>query len=363
MLSGWVLQAAACLAAAAVIAGNAGTIRSFAGTGAQGYSGDGGPATAATLDQPFHCSMDRAGNLYVADTFNHCIRKIDAKTGEISTVAGNGRKGYSGDGGPATAATLNEPYGVLPDRNRNLFIVDRLNAVIRRVDARTGIITTYAGNGQKGYGGDGGHAAAAAFREPNALDIDPAGDLYIADVSDNRIRKIDHVTGAITTVCGTGRREFAGDGGPASQASIQGARGVAFARDGTMYLCEREGNRIREVDPKSGIIRTIAGTGQKGYSGDGGPALQATFNGPKWIHVGADDNVYVVDTENQCVRQIHVKTRIIRTVAGGRAGPGGDGGPATEAGMGRPHGCWVDRKGNLYTADTNNHRIRVNPLP
>ena len=342
---------------------DAGAIRAFAGTGQQGYAGDGGAATKATLNQPFHCSQDRQGNFYLADTFNQRIRKVAAGTGTISTVVGNGQKGYSGDGGSAIQATLNEPYGVLPDGDGNLFIVDRLNAAIRRVDAKTGIITTYAGNGQKGYSGDGGPAAQATMKEPNAFDFDPQGNLYVADVADNRIRKIDRKTGTISTVCGTGKREFAGDGGPAAQASIQGARAVAFSRDGTMYICEREGNRVRKVDPRSGIIATIAGTGQKGYSGDGGPALQATFNGPKWIHVGPDQLVYVVDTENHCVRQIDPKAGTLRTVAGGHLGPDGDGGPATKAGMDRPHGCWVDRDGNLYTADTNNHRIRVNRLP
>jgi sugar lactone lactonase YvrE len=353
--------AAGLLGAAA--AQDAGTIRAAVGTGQQGYSGDGGPAAKATLNQPFHCSEDRQGNLYVADTINHCIRKVQAGTGVISTVAGTGQKGYSGDGGPAVKATLNEPYGVLPDREGDLFIVDRLNAAIRRVDAKTGVMSTYAGTGQKGYSGDGGPAAQATMKEPNALDFDPEGNLYVADVSDNRIRKIDRRTGTITTACGTGKREFAGDGGPAAQASIQGARGVAFSRDGAMFICEREGNRVRKVDPKSGVISTIAGTGQKGYTGDGGPALQATFNGPKWIHVGPDNRVYIVDTENHCVRQIDQKTGVIRTVAGGHLGPDGDGGPATRAGMDRPHGCWVDRNGNLYTGDTNNHRIRVNPLP
>lgn len=346
--------------AAVAVAQNAGVIRSSVGTGAPGYTGDGGPAAKAALNQPFHCSEDRKGNFYVADVMNHCIRRVDAITGVITTVAGNGQKGYTGDGGPATKATMNEPYGVLPDRDGNLFIVDRLNAVIRRVDAKTGRISTYAGTGVKGYGGDGGPATQAQFKEPNALDLDPKGDLYIADVSDNRIRKVDHRTGIITTVCGTGKREFTGDGGPAAQAGIQGARGVAFDRDGTMYICEREGNRVRKVDAKAGVITTIAGNGQKGYAGDGGPAAQATFNGPKWIHVGGDGHVYVVDTENHCVRQIHGKTGVIRTVAGGHEGPDGDGGPATKAGMGRPHGCWVDARGYLYTADTNNHRIRVN---
>ena len=278
------------------------------------------------------------------------------------TLAGCGRKGYTGDGGPATQATMNEPYGVLPDRDGNLFIVDRLNAVIRRVDGKTHVITTYAGTGTKGYSGDGGPASQAQLKEPNALDFDSHGDLFIADVADNRMRKVDHRTGVITTVCGTGRLEFAGDGGPAVQAGIRGARGVAFDRSDNMWICEREGNRVREVEAKTGIIRTVAGTGAKGYSGDGGPALQATFNGPKWIHVGPDGGVYVVDTENHCVRRIDPVSRAIRTVAGGHKGTEGDGGPAGAAGMDRPHGCWVDAKGNLYVADTNNHRVRTCPI-
>lgn len=341
---------------------SAATLRSFAGTGAQGYAGDGAPAGRAVLNQPFHCSQDRQGNFYLADTGNHCIRRVEAKTGVIRTVAGTGQKGYGGDGGPAVQATMNEPYGVLPDRNGNLFIVDRLNATIRRVDAKTGVMSTYAGTGQKGYGGDGGPATQALLKEPNALDLDPKGDLYIADVADNRIRKVDHRTGVITTVAGTGKREFAGDGGPAAQASIQGARGVAFDRQGVMYICEREGNRIRRVDAHSGIITTVAGTGQKGYTGDGGPAIQATFNGPKWVHVGPDGQVYVVDTENHCVRALDPQSKTIRTVAGGHQGADGDDGPPTKAGMDRPHGCWVDARGQLYTADTNNHRIRISPV-
>lgn len=337
-----------------------GAIESPVGTGAQGYAGDGGPAKAALLNQPFHCSKDSGGNLYVADTFNHCIRRVDARTGVISTVAGNGQKGYTGDGGAATQATMNEPYGVLPDRDGNLFIVDRLNQVIRRVDAKTGVMSTYAGNGQKSYGGDGGPATQASMMEPNALDFDPDGHLYICDIRDNRIRKVDRSTGIISTFVGLGKLEFSGDGGPAAKAGIRGARGVAFDRTGNAYICEREGNRIRRVDSKSGIIETISGNGQKGYEGDGGPALKATWNGPKWIHVGPDGNVYVVDTENHCVRQINPKSGQIRTVSGGHKGPEGDGGPGDRAGMDRPHGCWLDGRGRLYTGDTNNHRIRMN---
>lgn len=355
-------MSAGAVAAARPVAAAPGPIGSAAGTGEQGYSGDGGPAISARLDQPFHCCKDGRGNLFVADTFNHCIRRVDVVTGAITTVAGSGKKGYTGDGGPAAAATLNEPYGVLAGAAGNLYIVDRLNYCIRVVDGQTGRIRTLAGVGTPGYSGDGGPAERAAMREPNALELAPDGALYIADVRDCRIRRVDLSTGIITTAAGTGRREFSGDGGPAAEASINGARGVAFDQDGVMYICEREGNRIRRVDPESGVIQTIAGTGRRGYEGDGGPALMASFNGPKWIHVGPDGRLYIVDTENHCVRRIDLGSGEIRTVAGGRRGPGGDGGAALDAEMDRPHGCWVDPEGRLYTGDTNNHRIRVNWL-
>jgi hypothetical protein len=338
-------------------------LHTAAGTGHPGYSGDGGPATDAHLNQPFHCSQDPAGHLYIADALNHCVRRVDARTGVITTVAGRGEPGYSGDGGPATAAHLHEPYAVLVDSAGDLFVVDRLNAAIRRVDARTGLITTYAGAGRPGYAGDGGPASRALLTEPNAIDFDPAGDLYVADVRDCRIRKVARATGIITTVCGTGRRESSGDGGPAAAASVMGARGVAFDRAGNMFVCEREGSRIRRVDARTGTIAAYAGTGQRGYAGDGGPAAAAVFDRPKWVHVGADGNVYVVDTENHCVRRIDVTTGLIHTVAGGRRGPDGDGGPPDRAGLDRPHGCWLDASGRLYTADSENHRVRVSAAP
>lgn len=350
---------AAMLALSVVIAYPQGTIRTAAGTGVAGYSGDGGRATSARLDQPFHCCFGTSGEMYVADTNNHSIRKVD-RNGNITTVAGCGKKGYSGDGGPATAATLNEPYGVAVDKDGTLYIVDRLNAAIRRVDGKTGVITTLAGTGKPGYNGDGGPANLAQLREPNGLALDGRGGLLIADVADNRIRRVELGTGTIETICGTGRREFSGDGGIALGASLDGARAVDVDRDGNIYVCEREGNRIRMIDA-AGIIRTIAGTGKAGYSGDGGPAFQATFDGPKWVHVAPDNSIYVVDTENHCVRRIDRKTGLIATVAGsGVKGAEGDGGPATAAQMDRPHGCCVYR-GMLYIADTNNHRIRVCP--
>jgi streptogramin lyase len=339
-------------------------ISTVAGTGEAGFAGDGGPAAKALLNQPFHCDLDSAGNLYVAEANNHCIRKIDAKTGNITTVAGTGKKGHTGDGEKPTDATFNEPYAVAVDANGDLYIVDRLNAVVRRVNAMKNNITLYAGNGKKDYAGDGKHALDASLREPNDCVLDGKGGLLIADVGDWRIRRVDMKTGTITTFAGTGKptnkvaRTEIGDGGPATKAVIVGARAVCVDGAGNTYICEREGNAIRKVDAK-GTITTIAGTGAAGYEGDGGPAAKATFRGPKGIRCDRQGNIYVVDTENHAIRKIDAKTGTITTIAGGRKGAGGDGADATKAGLDRPHGCVIDARGVLYIADSNNHRVRA----
>jgi streptogramin lyase len=339
-----------------------GSITAFVGTGEMGFAGDGGPATKAQLNQPFDVAFDRAGNLHFSDTFNHRIRKVDAKTGVITTVAGNGTKGFSGDGGRATDASLNEPYGIELDDDGNLFIVDRLNYCIRKVDAKTGIISTVAGTGGKsGYGGDGGPAPAALLREPNGICLDGKGKLYIADVADQRVRAVDLKTGVIGTLAGNGKKISAGDGGPSKDATFAGPRAVAVGPDGSLYIVEREGNCVRRIDFAASTITRFAGTGKKGYTGDGGPAKDATFDGPKEIDIDKDGNVYVVDTENEAIRLIDAKTGTITTVAGkGRTKtPGlGDGGPATGATLGRPHGVAVGPDGAIYIGDTNSHRVR-----
>jgi len=351
---------------------SAGIMTSAAGTGKKGFVGDGGPARQALLDQPFHCELDERGNLYIAEAGNHCIRKVNLKSGTITTVAGTGQKGYTGDGGPATKATFNEPYSVVVDKDDNLYITDRLNAVVRKVDGKSGMVSTIAGTGKKGYAGDGGRGVDAQLREPNDAVLDGKGGLLIADVADWRIRRLDLKTGIITTFAGVGKmpvkqkskidRAATGDGGPAAKATVVGARAVCVDGKGNTYICEREGSAVRKVDSQ-GIITTIAGTGEWGYSGDGGDAKQAVFAGPKGIRCDAAGNIYVVDCENHCIRKIDAKTNLVTTVAGGRKGTGGDGGPATEAGMDRPHGCIVDARGNLYIADTNNHRVRMMRLP
>jgi streptogramin lyase len=339
----------------------AGVIDTFAGIGQPGYAGDGGQATAARLNQPFHCDLDGKGHLFIVEAFNHCIRRVDLRTGVITTLAGSGAKGYSGDGGPAVKATMNEPYAVAVSPGGDLYVVDRLNAVIRRVDGTTGVITTVAGTGRRGYSGDGGKGSAAQMDEPNDCCLDGRGGLLIADVSDWRIRRLDLATGVISTFAGVGKvkgkldRKAIGDGGPAARAILVGARAVCVDGRGNAYICEREGNAIRRVDSQ-GVITTIAGTGRPGATD--GPAAQATFNGPKAIRCDRRGDVYVVDTENHSIRRLDVEKFQVTTVAGGRKGAAGDGGDARQAGMDRPHGCVIDDKETIYIADSNNHKVR-----
>ena len=334
-------------------------ITTAVGTGEKGFAGDGGPANAALLNGPFDVAFDAGGNLYFSDTFNNRIRRVEARSGVITTVAGNGDKGFSGDGGPATGAALNEPYGIALDQAGNIFVADRLNRRVRRIDAASGSISTLAGTGEAAYGGDGGPAAAAGLAEPNGLAFD-AGErhLYITDVADNRVRIVDLARGTIATFAGTGAAEHSGDGGPAAAAGTFGARAVKVGADGTVFILERQGSSLRAVDPGTGIIATIAGTTARGYGGDGGPALAAVFDAPKEMAIDRDGSLIIVDTENHAIRRIDRASGIVTALAGGRKGTGGDGGPATEAGLDRPHGAVVGPDGAIYIGDTNNHRIR-----
>jgi DNA-binding beta-propeller fold protein YncE len=344
-----------------------GIISTIAGTGKAGYSGDGGRAPQAQLNQPFHADVDNAGNLYVADALNHCVRKINLRTGVILTVAGTGKGGFSGDHDNPLKAWLNEPYAVAVDTNGDLYIVDRRNVAIRKVDSRKGIITTVASSESRLGAASADDDPPPPMREPNDCCLDHKGGLLIADVGDGRVRRLDFKTGALDIFAGTGKpqgrvnRRRIGDGGPAIEAVLEGPRAVCVDGQGNTYICEREGNAIRKVDSR-GIITTIAGTGQKGYTGDDGDARKATFNGPKGLRCDRAGNLYVVDTENHAIRRID-RNLIVTTVAGGRRGAGGDQAKATRAGLDRPHGCIVDDHGNLYIADTNNHRIRSVRLP
>ena len=335
------------------------TISSIVGNGVQGYSGDGGAATLATMDNPFHVEFDPSYRwLYIADCFNYAIRRLDMQSGELTTFAGTGEAGHTGDGGPATEAKIDEIYAIQVDANGDVYILQRFNPSIRKIDIATGVISTVAGDATVGFSGDGGSATQAQMREPNDCILDGKGGLLIADVQDQRIRRLDIAIGTMNTFAGSGEKEHTGDGGPASEAGIFGARAICVDGKGNTYVCEREGNTLRRIDP-DGIITTVAGTGKQGYTGDGGPAIECEFNGPKAIRCDAEGNVLIVDTENHAIRKYHADSGIISTVAGGHEGPDGDGGPAIGAGLARPHGVVVDGDGAMYIADSENHRIRL----
>ncbi len=308
-----------------------GVITTIAG-GGTGDLGDGGPATQASFSShPMRVTGDRAGNLYVTDAHHARIRKIDAAINTIATVAGCGAEGYSGNDGPAIHAQLASPHGSTLDRHGNIYIADLKNDRIRRVDASTGIITTVVGNGEHGYSGDGGAATEAMLASPIAVTCSAGGDLYIADHRNSRIRRVDMATGTITTVAGNGKQAFSGDGGPASQAAIALPRDVALDSDGSLYIADGANNRIRKIAP-DGTITTVAGTGRADFSGDGGPASKASLSMPYSIALDRDGNLYVVDTGNYRVRKVDATTGIITTVAGnGSYGFSSDDGPAVSA--------------------------------
>ncbi len=341
------------------VAAASGIITTVAGNGTAGYSGDGGPATAAGLFLPFGVAFDASGNFYIADYFNHRVRKVAGTSGTITTAAGNGTEGFSGDGGPAAAAGLVNPFGVAVDASGNLYIADYWDHRIRKVAAGSGIITTVAGNGSAGFSGDGGAATAAGLFRPASLAVDASGNLYIADAGNNRIRKVAAGSGIITTVAGNGRAGFSGDGGPATSAGFAQPHGVALDVSGNLYIGDSGNHRIRKVTASSGTVMTVAGNGIGGFSGDSGPASAAGLNQPTGLVLDASGNLYIADYLNNRIRKVAVSSGIITTVAGnGTAGFSGDGGPAIAAGLAKPASVTLDVSGNLYIADSGNNRIR-----
>lgn len=278
-----------------------GTITALAGTGVGGSAGDGGPATEAELRLPHDVAYDAVGNLYIADANNHLVRKVDLD-GIITTVAGTGESGYNGDDIPAVTAQLRNPKSVVV-LGDYLYIVDSLNERIRRVDLATGLISTIAGSGKRGYGGDGGPALEAMFDIPQRIAADDEGNLYVADMNNNRIRKIDLATMTVSTVIGTGEQAYAGDGGPAVDASIAVPRGLTI--DGRwLYVADSGNHVIRRVNLVNGIVRTVAGTGVGGFSGDGGPAGEAQLTGPRGLSVDAAGRLIIADTFNNAIRLV-----------------------------------------------------------
>ena len=295
-----ILAALSAAVAGAQSADAAGVISTVAGSGTLGFGGDGGPATAAQLALPSGVALDGAGNLYIADWANHRIRKVDA-AGVISTVAGDGTRGYGGDGGPAVAAQLRYPEGVAVDGSGNLYIADSSNHRIRKVDA-AGVITTVAGDGTEGFGGDGGPAVAAQLDFPQGVALDGAGNLYIADTYNHRIRKVD-AAGVISTVAGDGTEGYGGDGVPAVAALLNRPGGVAVDGSGNLYIADSGNDRIRKVDA-AGVITTVAGDGTEGFGGDGGPAVAAQLDHPTGVALDDAGNLYIADYDNHRIRRL-----------------------------------------------------------
>ncbi len=337
---------------------NAQIITTVAGSGVAGFSGDGGPATMAALWVPTGVAADKNNNLYITDEDNNRIRKVDAITGIITTVAGNGSYGFSGDGGPAISASLKAPTGLAIDDDGNIYIADYYNSRIRKVDATTGVITTIAGNGSNGFGGDGGPAVSASIWLPTGVAVDAGNNVYIADWANQRIRKVDGSTGIITTIAGNGIAGFSGDGGLATAAWLFQPYGISLDAGRNLFIADYANNRIRRVDAGTGIISTVAGTGIQGYNGDGLSGPSTNLTAPTGIAVDIFGNLYIADLSQRVLRMDAV-TGIITTIAGnGTQGFSGDGGPAVNAQLSNSWGVFINGNGNLFIADNSNNRVR-----
>lgn len=345
----------ASVAAPSLVRAQTAEIFTVVGNGAQGMAREGERPLAASVDQPFGVLFDPDGALIWADFGSHRILKL--RGGRISVVAGNGAKGHAGDDGPARLAELSTPHEIRFDRKGNMLIAERDSHVIRLVERRTGRISTIAGTGMPGYSGDQGPSAQAQLRQPHSIALDKEDNLYICDIQNNRVRRRDAATGILTTFAGSGEAADTPDEAPLT-APLRGPRSIDIGPDGTMYLILREGNKVLQIDPKAQTLRRIAGTGAKGYSGDGGPARDSTWNGPKGIAYAPDGSLYIADTENHVIRKVSLRDQTVTTVAGtGARGDGPDGDPRKCA-LARPHGLYV-HKGLLYIGDSENHRIRA----
>ncbi|MEU2339849.1 RICIN domain-containing protein [Streptomyces sp. NPDC013172] len=334
-------------------------ISTVAGTGVGGFAGDDGPALKAQLKHPYGVAVDSTGVLYVTEYNNHRVRKITAD-GTISTVAGTGTKGYSGDCGLAVSAQLHQPRGVAVDSAGTLYIADTENHRVRKITA-DGKICTVAGTGTKGYSGDGGPATAAQLDGPYGVAVDSSGTLYIAEYNNRRVRKIA-TGGTISTVAGTGTAGSDGDGGPAVLAKLNRPCAVAVGRAGDLYIADAGNHRVRRI-AADGKISTVAGTGTKGFSGDDGPGTSAKLDSPYGVAIDGVGTLYIVGFNNHRVRKVTADGQISTLAGTGTAGCDGDGGPAALAQLNNPLGLAVDRVGTLYIADHVNHRVRKVALP
>ncbi len=334
-------------------------ITTIAGSGTNGFIGNGGPATAAQFNYPNGVAVDNSGNVYVSDFNNAVVWKVNT-SGSINIVAGNGTLGYGGDGAAATAANLDKPCKLAADAAGNLYVTDWGNNRLRKISG-AGIISTVAGDGTGGYSGNGGPATSAQLLKPESLSrVDASGNIYIGEQENDVIRKVSS-TGIISTIVGNGAGGYSGDGGPATAATIDYPRGIAFDNFGNFYIADWNNKVIRKIN-SSGIISTIAGTGTAGYSGDGGPATAAQINGPTGMAVDYDGsggvNIYFADELNAVIRKINAAGIISTIVGTGVQGYNGDGGAATASKLNFPVDIAIDSHGDLYIADAYNYRIR-----
>jgi len=328
------------------------TVTTILGTGSPGYSD-------TAVNNPYGLVIGPDQCLYFCDLDNQRIRRFDLKSRAVTTIAGSGERGHSGDGGPATAAALNMPHEIQFDRAGNLFIAERDSHVIRKVDMKSGVISTVAGTGVAGFSGDGGAATQAQLRQPHSLVFDRDGSLLVCDIGNQRIRRIRLDSGTIETYAGTGEAKPTPDGAPIAGTPLNGPRTMAMAPNGDLYLALREGNAIYRIDARAQTLHRVAGTGEQGYSGDGGPALSAKLGGPKGLAYAAAGQLYVADTENHVIRQIDLSSGRISTVLGTvEKGDGPETAPA-QCKLSRPHGLFVDPAGTVYVADSEAHRIRI----
>ncbi len=352
-----------CLCAVTISAGTpslAATVATLIGTGQAGYSD-------TEVNNPYGLAIGPDGALYFCDLGNSRIRKIDLATRRVTTVAGNGQKAYKGDGGPAVDASLSAPHELLFDARGDLYIAERDNHVIRKVDMKTGIISTVAGTGVRGFSGDGGPGVQAQLNQPHSIALDRDGSILICDIGNHRIRRLHLDTGIIETYAGTGETKDTPEGAPVKGTPVTGPRTIVRAANGDLYLALREGNAIYRIDAKTQTYHHLAGTGELGFSGDGGPALQAKFGGsatgpaarlagPKGLALGSDDSLYVADTESHAIRKINLKTGIITTVLGtGQIGDCQESDPL-KCKLNRPHSV-LFANGVLYVGDSEANRI------
>jgi sugar lactone lactonase YvrE len=334
-------------------------VRTFGAPGVSTVIGNGSPGYSdSQVNNPYGVLVGRDGALYFCDLDNQRIRRLDLKTHRTIDIAGNGERGYAGDGGRATAGSLNMPHEIAFDSRGHLYIAERDNHVVRKVDGATGVMSTLAGTGAAGFSGDGGPASQAQLRQPHSIALEGDGRLLICDVGNHRIRAVNLSSATIETIGGTGERLPTPDGAPLKNTPLNGPRTMVVDRDGSIYLALREGNAIYRIAPKTRTLHHLAGTGEQGYSGDGGPARQARLAGPKGLALSGR-SLYLADTENHAIRRIDLDRGTITTVLGtGARGDGPEPDPL-QCKLSRPHGLFADAGGTLYVTDSEAHRIRV----